>query len=102
MRFSVGPLTAQVFKIITSADAIEPACLYPACAKQPSSTAPSDKFVEQPKLFTSTRCVSHHDTLIALTRNKKIKVRLWRNLQKSELEIGQALKGHGFTYLQHI
>jgi hypothetical protein len=46
--------------------------------------------------------VSHHDTLIALTRNKKIKVRLWRNLQKSELEIGQALKGHGFTYLQHI
>ena len=60
--------------MITSAEAIEPACSYPAFAKQPSRIAPSAKFVEQPKLFTRTRFVSHHDTLNALTRNKNMKV----------------------------
>jgi len=74
IRFSVGPLTAQVFSMITSAEVIEPACSYPALARQPFRTALSAKFVEHPKLFTKTRFVSHHDTLNALTRNKNMKV----------------------------
>ena len=43
-----------------------------------------------------------HDTLNASSRNKKIKVAIPRDLQKSEIECAQVLKVQNSTYLEHI
>lgn len=76
----------------TSAAETELVSSYPALARQPLSTDPSAKFVEQPKLLTKTRKVPHRVTLNALTSNKNIRVGEGRNLQKFDKGSAQALK----------
>jgi predicted GH43/DUF377 family glycosyl hydrolase len=92
MRFSVGPFTAQVLKIKTSAAEGEPTIWYPASTKHPARTSPSAKFVEQPKLLTKTFIAFHRNTLNALKRNKNIEVAISQNLQKFETFSNNAYK----------
>ena len=58
MRFSVGPFTAQLLNIITSASTSEVASWKSACFRQPAKTSPSAMFAEQPKLLRKT-CNNH-------------------------------------------
>ena len=48
IRFSVGPFTAQLLKIIKSASEVRVVIVYPACFRHPARVSPSAVLELQP------------------------------------------------------